>query len=225
MDLTTVYDSRFSARELKRRNGVWRELVRFLHRYIPDDAVVLDLACGRGDFINNVRAKERWALDIRDVREHIHADVRFVVYDGLTADSRLELGSFDVIFLSNYLEHLASGDQVVAQLIVVARLLRPGGRVIILQPNVRLVGGHYWDFLDHRTALTERSLEEASVLAGLVRVRMITRFLPFSTKARVPQWPWLVRLYLNFPPAWLALGRQTLFIAERPLNAAPSRPE
>jgi hypothetical protein len=114
--------------------------------------------------------------------------------------------------MSNYLEHLESGDAVIEQLRVVAQLLRPGGRVIILQPNMRLVGPRYWDFIDHRVALTERSLLEAAELAHLRTIELITRFLPYSTKGRLPTAPALVRTYLRFPPAWWLMGRQTLYV-------------
>ncbi len=94
-------------------------------------------------------------------------------------------------------------------------MLRPGGRAIVLQPNVRLVGGRYWDFIDHTVALTERSLAEAAELAGLCVERTITRFLPYTTKSRLPQSRYLVRAYLAFPPVWALLGKQTLLIAQR----------
>lgn len=102
---------------------------------------------------------------------------------------------------------------MVEQLRVAHRLLRPGGRVIVLQPNIRLVGGAYWDFIDHRVALTE-SLVEAGELAGLRAVAVLTRFLPYSTKGCLPVHPLLVRAYLRFPPAWWLFGRQTLYVAE-----------
>ena len=86
----------------------------------------------------------------------------------------------------------------------------------ILQPNIKLVGGQYWDFIDHHVALTERSLVEAGELAGLRTVKLITRFLPFTTKGRLPQDPRLVRFYLWFPLAWRFFGKQTLYVAERP---------
>ena len=82
----------------------------------------------------------------------------------------------------------------------------------MLQPNIRLVGPRYWDFIDHQVALTERSLLEAAELAGLRTVELITRFLPYSTKGRLPTAPALVRAYLHFPPAWWLLGRQTLYV-------------
>ncbi len=126
------------------------------------------------------------------------------------------MASFDVVFTSNYLEHLASPEAVIEQLAVVRDLLRPGGRAIVLQPNIALVGGAYWDFIDHRVALTDRSLVEAAQLAGLKTRRVIRRFLPYSTKGRLPAHPALVRGYLALPLAWLLLGKQTLYIGARP---------
>ena len=51
-------------------------------------------------------------------------------------------------------------------------------------------------------------------LAGLRTVELITRFLPYSTKSRLPSHPLLVRAYLRFPPMWRLIGRQTLYVAE-----------
>ncbi len=94
-------------------------------------------------------------------------------------------------------------------------MLRPGGRLIVLQPNIRYVGGAYWDFLDHKVALTDRSLAEAAGIAGFTVERMIARFLPYTTKSRLPQHPALVRAYLALPIAWRLLGRQALMVARR----------
>ena len=116
--------------------------------------------------------------------------------------------------MSNYLEHLHGPTAVIEQLAVARRLLRPGGRVIVLQPNVRLVGGAYWDFIDHRVALTERSLAEAGGAGRPADGRARSPgFLPYSTKSRLPSHPLLVRAYLRFPLAWRLLGRQTLYVA------------
>jgi SAM-dependent methyltransferase len=210
-----VYSGRFSDDDAARKDRIWQEIARFLQRFVPADAAVLDLACDRGHFIRNVRARERWASDLRDVSAHLPADVRFVHSDGLALADRLPAEHFDVVFMSNYLEHLASADAVVGQLKVVRDVLRPGGRLIVLQPNIRLVGGSYWDFLDHKTPLTERSLEEAAQTAGLETERLITRFLPYTTKSRFPQKGTLVRAYLAFRPAWRLLGRQTLYVGRR----------
>jgi SAM-dependent methyltransferase len=213
--LPELYEARFDEREISAKDAVWREIVGFLQRYVNAEAPVLDLACDRGHFVRWVRATDRWAADIRDVKDALPSDVRFVQASGLDLAQRLPEAHFGTVFMSNYLEHLESSDAVIEQLRIVAGLLRPGGRVIVLQPNIRLVGPRYWDFIDHRVALTERSLLEAAELAGLGTVDLVTRFLPYSTKGRLPTHPLLVRAYLAFRPAWRLMGKQTLFVGER----------
>ena len=215
-DVARIYEERFDDADASRKDAMWKVITAYLQRFVDPAGAVLDVACDRGDFIRNILARERWATDLRPVARHLPPDVRFVQANGLELDRALPHGHFDVVFMSNYLEHLPGGAAVVRQLEVARRLLRPGGRAIVLQPNIRLVGSRYWDFIDHSVALTERSLVEAARLAGLREVRVITRFLPYTTKSRLPQRPGLVRAYLAFPLAWLLLGRQTLFVGERP---------
>jgi len=213
--LEHVYGRRFSAVEEQAKHGIWREIARYLQRYVPEQGSVLDVACDRGEFISNIRAAERWATDLRDVSRHLPAGVEFVQANGLELTDVLPNDHFDAVFMSNYLEHLPSGDAVIEQLAVARDLARPGGRVVVLQPNINLTGNRYWDFIDHKTALTERSLVEAATIAGLRTERLVVRFLPFTTKQRLPQSPALVRLYLACPPAWRLLGKQTLYVGTR----------
>jgi SAM-dependent methyltransferase len=209
-----VYEHRFSDPEAERKDAVWREIVRYLQRYVGDDAVVLDVACDRGHFIRHVEARERWASDVRDVSEFLPDGIRFVQSDGVALADHAPSGHFDAVFMSNYLEHLESGDRVIEQFRALRPLLKPGGRVIVLQPNIRLVGDAYWDFIDHKVALTEKSLVEAAELAGFRTTTLVTRFLPYTTKSRLPQHPRLVRAYLAFRPGWLLFGGQTLYVGE-----------
>ncbi len=214
--LKEVYEQRFDAEDQARKDAIWRELGRFLQRYVPADGRIVDIACDLGYFIRNVRARERWATDIRDLGSALPADVRFIRASGLDLADVLPNDSFDLAFFSNYLEHLPSAEAVLEQLRVTFAILKPGGRVLILQPNIRLIGGAYWDFIDHQTALTEKSLAEAATMAGFATNHVITRFLPYTTKSRMPQHPLLVRAYLNVPLAWALLGKQTLYVGEKP---------
>jgi SAM-dependent methyltransferase len=213
--LDAVYESRFDDRARKGKFAVWAEIVRYLQRHIQADRPVLDVGCDAGYFIGQVQASERWASDIRDVGAQLPDGVKFRVADGLALREVLPTNHFGTVFMSNYLEHLETSHQVIEQLRVAHDLLAPGGRLIVIQPNVRLVGGRYWDFIDHHVALTERSLVEAGEIAGLKTRTVVTRFLPYSTKGRLPQDPRLVRLYLRVPLAWPLLGKQTLYVAER----------
>lgn len=214
--LPELYDARFDEQEVSRKDDVWREIVRFLQRYIDPATPVLDIACDRGHFIRFVEANERWATDIRDVSASLPSDIHFVMAAGADLRDHVPTGHFGTIFMSNYLEHLELGEAVIEQLRVARDLARPGGKIVVLQPNIRLVGQRYWDFIDHRVALTDTSLLEAAEIAGLKTVDLITRFLPYSTKGRLPRHGRLVRMYLGLRPAWLLLGRQTLYVGERP---------
>jgi SAM-dependent methyltransferase len=214
--LKEVYEQRFSQEDQAGKEAIWRELGRYLQRYIEPGARVVDIACDLGYFIRNIHAAERWATDIRDVGSALPKDVRFVPASGLALADVLPNNHFDLAFFSNYLEHLPSTEAVLQQLHVTYSILKPGGRVLILQPNIRLIGGAFWDFIDHQTALTDKSLAEAAVMAGFTTKKVIARFLPYTTKSRLPQHPLLVRAYLAFPPAWLLLGRQTLYLGEKP---------
>src|SRR6476620_2151394 len=61
--LKEVYEQRFNREDQAGKEAIWRELGRFLQRYIKPDARVVDIACDLGYFIRNVHAQERWATD------------------------------------------------------------------------------------------------------------------------------------------------------------------
>lgn len=212
-DLEQLYRHRFSADDAARKLAIWAEITRFLARWIPPTATVLDLACDEGYFIRTVVAAERWATDIRDVGASLGDGIHFVQVDGLELASAVPGSHFDAVFMSNYLEHLPSSDAVLAQMREVHRILKSGGRMIILQPNIRFVGGSYWDFLDHTVPLTDRSLVEGAETSGFSVEHLVPRFLPYTTKSRLPQHPKLVRAYLRLPPVWRLMGAQTLLVA------------
>jgi SAM-dependent methyltransferase len=228
-DLERIYGHRFGDADDAAKDGVWTEIGAYLQRWIERGDRVLDIACDAGYFIRHVRAAERWAVDVRDKREALGPDITFRRVDGRALTTAVPSGYFDVVFTSNFLEHLPSADAVIAMLGQAHAVLRPGGRLIILQPNIRYVGAAYWDFIDHRTALTEHSLVEAARAAGFEVERLIPRFLPYTTKSRLPRAPWLVRLYLRTPLAWRVMGKQTLLVGRavarperRPIQAPPA---
>lgn len=212
-DLDRIYDHRFGDADVKVKNAIWTEVAAYLQRWVPSDGRVLDVACDVGYFIRHIRAGERWATDLRDLASSVGPDVRFVQVDGLALSSALPHDYFDVAFVSNYLEHLPDPDAVIRQLAEIRAVLKPGGRLIVLQPNIRYVGAAYWDFIDHRVALTEKSLVEAANTAGFDVETLIPRFLPYTTKTRLPRSGWLVRTYLRIPLAWRLMGKQTLLVA------------
>jgi SAM-dependent methyltransferase len=177
---------------------------------------VVDIGAGYCEFINNIRCARKIAVDLNpEVRRRANPDVE-VLNESCTAIASLPAASVDVVFMSNFLEHLPDKALVLETFREARRLLRPGGRVIVLQPNIRFLYAEYWDFFDHHTPLSDRSLVEGLQLAGLAPTLVIPRFLPYTTKSRLPKAPWLIRAYLRVPLAWRILGKQALVVAVRP---------
>ena len=135
----------------------------------------------------------------------------------------VESGSVDVVFCSNFFEHLPDKAAVLATLHECRRVLSPTGTIIILQPNVRYLAGKYWDYFDHYTPLSHLSMAEALTVTGFELRTVRGRFLPHTVKTKaVPRSTLLIRAYLRFRPAWWLMGRQMLLVAGRGVD--PSEP-
>lgn len=212
-----LYRHRFPAEMLERRAAVWRVLCSaWFGRYIPPRARVLEVAAGYCEFINNVEAAERVAVDLNpETRDHAAPGVR--VYE-LAAERMAEAvprDYFDVVFMSNFLEHCRSREQVLAVMSGVSEVLKPGGRLLILGPNFRYCAKDYFDFFDHHLPLTEKSVSEALHLSGFQLEVVEPRTLPFTFRSRLPSWPWLVRLYLGLPLLWRFFGAQFFIVGRK----------
>lgn len=211
-----LYRHRFQESTLPAKNRIWQTLCKsFFSRYVSRDATVLDLACGYGEFINNIEAAQKIAVDINsDAADLLNSDVRFV-RSPATQITAVQDSSVDVVFCSNFLEHLDSKAVLLNVFAEVHRVLKPGGRFLIMGPNIRYVYDRYWDFFDHHLPLSDESLEEALVLADFTPVRIVKRFLPYTTRSALPKAPWLIALYLNVPFAWPLLGKQFFAVARK----------
>jgi len=211
-----VYQKRWEDSELEKVSKVWEVLTRvFFQKLIGENSKVLDIGCGFCHFLNHLKANEKIGVDANPSAGNYAAkDVTFIHSDDLYL-KMLPDEHFDCVLLSNFLEHLDSTREVIALLVRVRELLKSGGRVIILQPNFRLLGPAYFDFVDHKTILTDKGIEEALNIAGFKIERRIIRFLPYTTKSKLPQHPFLVRLYLLLRPAWFLMGKQSLFVAAK----------
>lgn len=215
-NLSQLYRARFSESDLPQKNAIWATLcAHFFNREIGADQVILDLACGYGEFINNVQARKKLAVDLNtDVKRFLSEDVTFFETPA-TNLSPIEDQSVDVVFTSNFFEHLASKDELDVVLSEALRVLRRGGRLIVMGPNIKYLAGEYWDFYDHYLPLSHLSLEEGLGQAGFNVEKIIPRFLPYTTRSALPKAPFLIEAYLRFPLAWPILGKQFLVIGTK----------
>lgn len=219
-ELQAIYDERFNA-HITYRKEVWRVLVsHFFSRFVAAADSVLDLGCGYGEFINQIACERKYAMDLNTrARQYLASDVTFIEQD-CSATWPLPDNTLDVVFSSNFFEHLPSKQALGDTLEQVRRCLKPGGRLIAMGPNIRFVGGAYWDFWDHHLALTDTSLAEILRVERFQLDKVIDRFLPYTMTNRRAVPSALVLLYLRMPWLWRVFGKQFLVVARRP--GAPS---
>lgn len=213
--LLAIYRRRFAA-TAEYRGRIWQVLTRsFFSRWVRPRDFVLDLGCGYGEFINNISASKKWAMDLNpDARAHLQPEVKLLEQD-CSAEWPLSESSLDVVFTSNFFEHLPDKTALKRTLRQVHRCLRPGGRLIAMGPNIKFLGGAYWDFFDHHVALTELSLSEALETQGFKTLSVTSRFLPY-TLVNAPHYPlFFLRIYLKCPFLWFIKGRQFLVVATK----------
>ncbi len=215
-DLQRIYGARFSG-NLDYRVRVWTVLIAdWFAKYVKTTDSVLDLGCGYGEFINTVQCAEKFAMDLNpDAPRFLGASVKLFQQDCSTRWP-LPDASLDVVFTSNFFEHLPDKSGLGRTLDEIRRCLRPGGRLVALGPNIKYLPGAYWDFWDHYIPLTELSLKEALVTRGLRVDVCVGRFLPY-TMASGPQYPVrFLRAYLRLPFMWRLFGKQFLVVGIRP---------
>jgi SAM-dependent methyltransferase len=127
-DLARLYRFRFDEKDRARKMAIWEVLCDgFFLKLVGENQVVLDLASGFGEFSNNIRARRKIAVDINpDARHFLPEGVEF------HSESATDLGgvgtdTVDVVFTSNFLEHLRTKEELDAVFTEILRVLRRAG--------------------------------------------------------------------------------------------------
>jgi SAM-dependent methyltransferase len=196
--MTAYHDAHFT--EHPARAAVWKAVAEHLAPYVPPDADVLELGAAYCHWINNVRARRRVAVDVwPELPGHAGPGVEPLVMDIAPDLASLGDASFDVVLASNLLEHFEP-DTAATVVAGAGRVLRPGGRLILIQPNFRIAFRRYFDDYTHRAVFTDVSLAALLRATGFAIERVAPRFLPYSMQGRrLPLARWMVAAYLASP--------------------------
>jgi len=154
---------------------------------VAGGARLLDIGCGRGDFILACRRKG-WTVSgieqanslVMRLRETLGIEV--VTPDEITT---LPDGAFDFVTLWHVLEHLPEPRESLRQ---VARLLKPGGRLLVEVPNFgswqARLGRAHWHHMDvprHLLHFDRTSLAALLARSGFTPERWHTFSLEYDT--------------------------------------------
>lgn len=171
-----IYKERFTGEEIERKKRIWMVLCNdFFSNYIQYDSTIVDIGCGYGEFINQIKARNKIAIDINPrSKAYLNPEIKF--YNSLE-DFILENNeTIDIIFMSNFLEHIKSKEMIIDILEKLYRTLKKDGRLLILQPNIRYAYREYWDFFDHYTPLSDKSMCEVLKLVNFKIEKVIPQF-------------------------------------------------
>lgn len=193
------------------RRAVWRAIARYVARDVADVGTLIELGAGYCDFVNQFPARRKIAFDLNpEMRRWAAADVELRIESALALPG-IDDGSADLVFGSNFLEHLREAELAVL-LPRVRSVLSPRGRLVLLQPNHRRCAAHYFDDPTHVTIFDDRNITDCLARFGLRVVRLDPGLLPFSMNSRLPKSELLTALYLRSPLRPLAA--QMYVIAE-----------
>lgn len=207
---TNPYLGRY--RFLRERRAVWKAIVDYVARDVGPVQSILELGPGYGDFINQFPALRKIAFDLNpEMKAFAAPGVDFRVGDA-TALTGIDDASVDLVFASNFLEHLER-PQIARVLGRIHEVLRAGGWLALLQPNFRLCPSTYFRDTTHKTVFSDGDLVTALLDHGYYPRRVEPKLLPFSMSSRLPKWGVLVRAYLASPVRPLAA--QMYVLAQR----------
>jgi len=216
---------------------------------LGESSRILDIGCGDGFHLRLLRkyGQPGWRLEGVDASERAVMAARdsgLEIHLGTVESAELEQDCYDLVLLIATIEHVADP---AALLQAAARLLRPGGRAVVVTDNTatldfRLFGGRHWGgyhFPRHWNLFDKRSLRRLAEQAGLEVVELGTVLSPVNwvysirnrlVDRRAPRW--LVDRFSLKSPASLAAftmvdGMFQLFrrgallklIAQKPLSA------
>ena len=214
-NLTQIYENRFSGHENYRKR-VWKILIHdFFSKWVKSTDHILDLGCGYGEFINHISCEVRHAMDLNPKTKSL-LDKEIIFHQQDCSESwEIDSNSLDLVFTSNFFEHLPNKESLDRTVGEIKKALKPGGRIIAMGPNISVLKGKYWDFWDHHVALSDQSLCELLQIYDFTIEQSESKFLPYNM-VRVKERPlFMVSLYLRFPISWKLFGKQFLIVARK----------
>jgi SAM-dependent methyltransferase len=177
--------------DLRRRFGWWAGfLFPWLREFVAGEVAglsarergrLLDVGCGNGRFLQTM-ARLGWTVfgvePDAAAAAVARASLGEVIHSGRIGDAPFPEGSFDVIVMKHVIEHLPDPT---ATLRACHRFLRAGGKIVVITPNARSLGGRLfgrdwlgWDVPRHFTIFSRTAMRSVLERAGFRRIDVAT---------------------------------------------------
>lgn len=131
-----MYFDDLSVRRIKQRRAkgyYWNDITRHINYFIHEENSVLEIGCGTGELLNDIKAKRKTGIDFSGGMIH-QAETQFPDLDLLVMSAEdIQLNEkFDVVILSNLIGYLEDVQKVFSQL---HKVCHPNTKIIITYYN------------------------------------------------------------------------------------------
>ena len=130
---------------------------------------LLDICCGRGEHIEifNKLGFETYGIDKEGAAKSRNLNVKIADVD--LEDLPYEDNFFDFVMIKSAIEHIGNIYHVMEN---VYRVLKPGGRIVILTCDWKIAYKIFYDDVDHKTPFTKFSLKDLLLRYDFKNVRI-----------------------------------------------------
>jgi SAM-dependent methyltransferase len=214
--LSRMYKHIFPEEELATKEVLWKILIdEVLCKYIKDTDSVLDIGGGQCLFINNIRCRKKYVTDLNpDINAYAHNNV-ITLHEKADSITSISNKSIDVVFASNFFEHMKDKDELERVIAEIRRILTENGLLIVIQPNIRYAYKEYWDVIDHYIPLSDKSLADLLIINNFSIQVCYPKFMPLSPKTRLSKLAFLLKVYVRIPLLWRFFGKQLFMVAQK----------
>ena len=143
---------------------------------------LLDVGCGRGEFLKGFKdlGMEASGLDISESAKKYNPGIDIRVADVEKEKLPYPDGYFDVVFSKSNIEHLRDPERFMTQ---ARRILKNGGKLIVLTPDWEEVYRTFYEDYTHRTPFTVTSLTDIMTMFEFKDIEVVKfRQLPLVWK-------------------------------------------
>ena len=201
-----------------------KKLINYLCKRfdLKDNQKLLELGCGRGDFLNEFKKKnlQVYGVDLSNYSQSFFSELNFKKVDLSKDKLPFEDNFFDVIYSKSFIEHFYYPDIIFKE---AYRVLKPGGQIITLTPEWQFIYKSFYEDFTHRVPFTEMSLRDIQKMNNFkeIKVESFThlpvlfenkyysfffKFLSFLTRVLVPD-------YFRMRYKWIRFSKEIMLLS------------
>ncbi|MGD0784529.1 MAG: class I SAM-dependent methyltransferase [Sedimentisphaerales bacterium] len=160
---------------------------------------LLDVGSGKGNHLVAFKRCNYQVAGLDKRRECIEALRDFTIKecDIEKEEFPYDDNSFDWVFSKSVLEHVSNTDNMISEIL---RVLKPGGRAVLMTPAWESQYKFFWDDYTHVKAFTKKSLQNALKINGYVNVN-VSLFMQLPFIWRYPSLVFIPKIISLLPDA------------------------